>query len=745
MSVLRFGHVGRRTAPLLAVLLALLPVTRGVAAADPITLRIGVTQAASETGLNPFLALLGQDWLMMADVYDLLTEFGPNLEPEPGLATSWDTSPDGLTWTYHIRQGVTWQDGQPLTADDVAFTFNYIRESEDPNYKGPQAPDGNDLSGAEDKGQPPKPDGAADNPLSLFDNYLDLSAGFENTRITSIEATDPSTVVIKTTSPLVVLNQMYIPIVPKHIWEKVTYADAQNFLNKNPIGSGPYQMVDFQPDQVMRLTANKNYWGGAPKIDQIIYQYFDNDQAAVQALKSGSIDMLNTVPTTLASTLKGDPNITVNQAASSDFTELGFNSWDPTPKRFKAEGCGDCTKGPTTGSMGNPWLTKPEVRAALSQLVDKPALVDRALSGYGQPGESLVGPFNPNYNYQPPADDPATYPGDHNAANARFQAVMTGLGFSDTDGDGILNVPDTSDAQAFDPNGAGKNWSLRLFIRDDRSEDKIAGGLIQTWFQDAGVNVDLQQVKESPFLGDATFPSSTNADSDMYLWGWGPDPDPDFILSVFACSQINNWQDANYCDPAYDKLYSQSQTAIDLPTRQQIVHDLQAKLYTDAPYDVLWYSDTLEAYRSDRFTGLVQLPVGQGAVWGAWGYGPYGSRLTVETLDQAAAEASPTPAPQTPAPQTPAAPSQGVPTPPASSGGGGVATAAPTAAPVPTPANTQLAIVATPAPTAAPQNPAPPPASGSDSTPLIVGGIVVVVLVGLALLYWRRRAARDAE
>ena len=132
---------------------------------------------------------------------------------------------------------------------------------------------------------------------------------------------------------------------------------------------------------------------------------------------------------------------------------------------------------------------------------------------------------------------------------------MAKYGFADTDGDGILNVPDTADGRAFDPNGAGKNWSLRLYVRDDKQNDIVAGGLIQTWFEAAGVQLDVQQVKEDPFLYDATFPSSTNADMDLYLWGWGPDPDPDFMLSVFTCGQINNWQDANYCDPSYDQLY----------------------------------------------------------------------------------------------------------------------------------------------------------------------------------------------
>ena len=343
---------------------------------------------------------------MMPDIYDLLIEFGPNLEPAPGLAEKWETSADGLTWTYHIRQGATWQDGQPLTASDVAFTFNYIRDSHNPAYTGPLAPDGNDTDG----------DGSADNPLSLYDNYLDLADGYENTRITSVEATDPNTLVIKTTAPLPILSQPFIPIVPEHIWSKVTFKDAQDFLTRTRSAPVRIQMADFQPDQVMRLTANKNYWGGAPKIDEVIYQYFDNEQAEIAALQSGQIDFINEVPVTLVSAIKDDPNITINQAPSSDFVELGFNSWNPTADRFTTEGCSDCDKGPTNGSLGNPWLVKPDVRAALAQLVDKQALVKKAVNGYATPGESLIGPVDQTYEFKPPADDPATYPGDQQAA-----------------------------------------------------------------------------------------------------------------------------------------------------------------------------------------------------------------------------------------------------------------------------------------------------------------------------------------
>jgi peptide/nickel transport system substrate-binding protein len=633
-----------------AIALSSLP-SVGVAQ-DPVTFRIGITQAPSDTGLNPYLATLGADYTLFADMYDLLIEFGPNLEPAPGLAESWDVSDDGLTWTYHLRDGVTWHDGTPFTAEDARFQLQYIFDSHDPAYTGPAAPGGNDLL---DGNGDPNPDGAADNPLSLFDSYLDLDGGFENTRITGIEAPDERTLVITTSEPIITLSQMYVPVLPKHIWENITFEQAavENLLIEQAVGTGPFKMLEWNPKQAIVLEANDAYWAGAPHIDQLVYQFFDNDEAQVQALINGDVDFLDNFPPTLAQTLMDAENVEVHISKGSDFGELGFNSWNPDAQRFVDEGCADCPKGPTTGSMGDPWLTMPEVRGALAGLLDKKALIQQALNGFGDPAVSIVSPLNPIYAYTPPPGDPVTFPEYTDeagqaearaAAEQRFRDAMGALGFTDTDGDGILNVPDTEESRAFDPEGAGQNWSLRLFARDDDEEDKLAAELMETWFEAAGVDIDYQPIPEDPNLYAATYPSRSNADMDLYIWGWGPDPDPDFILSIFDCGQINNWQDANYCDPAYDETYRQQRVQTDLAARAEIVKAMQDKVYHESPYAVLWYINGLEAYRSDRFEGFNQVPSSDGALWSTYGLGPWGSRISVGPIGAAGGTPPPLPA-----------------------------------------------------------------------------------------------------
>ncbi|HRE27793.1 MAG TPA: hypothetical protein PK954_14230 [Anaerolineales bacterium] len=91
------------------------------------------------------------------------------------------------------------------------------------------------------------------------------------------------------------------------------------------------------------------------------------------------------------------------------------------------------------------------------------------------------------------------------------------------------------------------------------------------------------------------------------IWGWGgSDPDPDFMLSIMTCGQFvsGGWSDSGYCNEEYDMLYAEQQAALDPAERQRIIHEMQALLFRDLPYIVLTNEDSVQAYRSDLFTGF---------------------------------------------------------------------------------------------------------------------------------------------
>ena len=225
------------------------------AAGQGATFRVG--WLLEPDNLNPFIGLLGQDYEIWHLNYDFLVGFdAKDLSPKPELAESWTVSADGKTWTFKIRQGVKWQDGQPLTAKDVAFTYNYIVK--------------NDLQ-----------------TLAIY------TGG-----ITGAVATDDYTVDITTDKPKSNMLAMVVPIIPEHIWSKVSgKAATTTYQNEPPIiGSGPFQTVEWSQGKYIRMVANKDYWGGKPKVDELFFENYKSADTMTADLKQGAIDAAVELP-----------------------------------------------------------------------------------------------------------------------------------------------------------------------------------------------------------------------------------------------------------------------------------------------------------------------------------------------------------------------------------------------------------------------------------------------------------------
>ncbi|WP_228984818.1 ABC transporter substrate-binding protein, partial [Streptomyces sp. DH12] len=164
--------------------------------------------------------------------YEYLTNYDPDdNHVVPGLATRWESSPDKLTWTYTIRSDSRWSDGRQATAEDAAWTFRTMMT--DP--------------------------GAATANGSFVSNFE------------KVTAPNPTTLVIKLKKPQATMTALDVPIVPKHVWEKVD--DFSKFNNDKDfpvVGNGPFVLTDHKPDSYVRLKANKDFWRGAPKFDELV-------------------------------------------------------------------------------------------------------------------------------------------------------------------------------------------------------------------------------------------------------------------------------------------------------------------------------------------------------------------------------------------------------------------------------------------------------------------------------------------
>jgi len=498
-------HPGTRATILIMVLLMGLAVVPSAFAASPSatdegsTFRVG--WLLEPENLNPFIGLLGQDYEIWHLNYDYLVGFdAKDLSPRPELAESWSVSEDGTTWTFKIRQGVKWQDGEPLTAGDVAFTFNYI----------------------------------VDNDLQTLAVY---TGG-----ITGATAVDDTTVEITTEKPKSNMLAMVVPIIPEHIWGKISAkAATSTYRNPTPIvGSGPFQVVEWSKGKYIRLEANEDYWGGAPKVDELIFENYKSADTMTADLKQGAIDAAIELPQAQVPALEQTEGVTLLKGTHWRFNELGFNCYD------------------SPDSMGNPVLLDEKFRQALNWAIDRQKIVDVAFFGQADVGSTLIVPYS-DYHWEPAADKAYAY----DPEEAKTQLDLAG--YEDSDGDGIRETKD------------GKPLDLRLYVTTDSPENQTAAKLIAGWLKDVGVGVTLRIVDAGVLLdAQYNYKGDTYApDYDMYIWFWTYDVDPEMMLGVPTPQQIEGWNDTLWTDPEYTELFTEQEQTIEVEKRIPLVQRMQ--------------------------------------------------------------------------------------------------------------------------------------------------------------------------
>jgi peptide/nickel transport system substrate-binding protein len=584
------------------ILAGLTPAAAPVAAADPLILRAGTDQDLQV--LNPFNSILVVDFEVFTLNYDLLVNFGPDLEPVPGFAESWDVSDDGLTWTFKIREGMKWSDGEPATSEDARYTFQL-------------ALDANELSNASEDG------------YYLGAGYLEpylLNAG-----MVAVSAPDPQTLVVETEFANTLLLQAYMPILPKHVWSQYTIDDIANysetpFLNEPPVvGTGPYQAVEWQPGEFIRFARNPNYWGPQGAADEVIILTFESSDTMVQALKTGEVDYIRGVQPDQFDALAGEPDIVAVAGISNGYSEIAFN-----------------TKGNTDGYGGSTSaLTDPAFRDALAWAIDQAKLVEVTLGGYGTPGSTIVPPFHTRWHTPP--DSPRSF--DIAEANRRLDAA----GYArDADGDRL-------DAE-------GEKIVLRVTWPDSEAEHATDAEFIKEWWGQLGIGVDAFVTEEGKLLEDLVPPVSGGpANFDIELWGWVGDPDPTSLLNVLRTEEIGSFSDSFWSNARYDELFLAQRAEADPVKRAAMIKEMQELAYAEAPYIILYYDAELHAYRTDKFAAWRDQPSDGGTPLFGYGSGGY------TVLTDATAVPTPGPSATAAASQGPAPSPTGGGEPPASS------------------------------------------------------------------------------
>jgi peptide/nickel transport system substrate-binding protein len=317
--------------------------------------------------LSPFVDYDEEDFRIWAINYDLLVNFSPdNLGPAPGLAESWDVSPDKKTVTFHLVKGAKWSDGEPITSKDVKFSLEVLG--------------GNGA---------------------LFTGYTD--------NVTSVQTPDAETVIVKTKKPDArIVGGLFIYMLPEHIWGKQSVkALTTTYKPQIPmVGSGPFVVTEFKRNRIIRMERNPNFRGEPPKFDEIQWIKYGSEDAVERALTLGEIDMITEVQAATFDRLSKTKGIKTVKASSPSFTELAFNL---------------CDKQHCPDAKFNPAIQDRTVRQAIGFAVDRERINEIASRNTSFPGHGILPQYYKDY-FQEPAGE-LDYPFDPDRAREMLDAA----------------------------------------------------------------------------------------------------------------------------------------------------------------------------------------------------------------------------------------------------------------------------------------------------------------------------------
>ncbi len=326
-------HMTRTAASTALVVLALVVALTGCSTGQRVDLGDGAEGGVIEAiagepdQLDPHKTSAYFSFEVLENIFDTLVEPAENLQMRPALAESWEVSDDELTWTFRLRPGVTFHDGSPLTAEDVAFSYNRIIDEE----------------------------------LTNVDKF---------SAVTSVEAPDPATVVIRVDRP--------VPNMLTNLggFKGMAIVSRRNVesgeIATHPIGTGPFAFANQRSGDSITLVANPDYWDGAPDISGVRFRFISEPSTALSALQAGEIDWTDSVPPQRVQQLRNDESITLAVEPSNDYWYLALNE------------------------AREPW-NDVRVRQAIAYAIDRDAIVQATSYGTAAKNQLAIPEGNPWY------------------------------------------------------------------------------------------------------------------------------------------------------------------------------------------------------------------------------------------------------------------------------------------------------------------------------------------------------------
>jgi peptide/nickel transport system substrate-binding protein len=441
-------------------------------------------------------------------LFNSLVRVDASFQVIPELALSW-SQPDPLTYRFVLRRGVTFHDGVGLTADDVRYTFASIL---DPTTASPFR----SVYGMIDR-------------ISVIGPYeieFHLSAPH---------------------APFLV--NLVRGIVPAHL------ASKRDEFARHPVGSGPFRLIRWAPDDRVVLAAFKRYFAGAPSLDGVVVKIIPDETIRLLELQKGTIDLVqNAITPEVLPLLKNSGRFRVVTSPSTTYTYLGLNLRDPA-------------------------LSDVRVRRAIALAIDRPAIIRTLLGGLARPATGLLPPahwaYEPDvtrYGYQP----------------ARARTLLDEAGVTD-------------------PDGPGPQPRLRLTFDTSQNEQaRRIAEVIQQQLAQIGIDLTIRSHEWGAFYADIKA-----GRFQLYTLSWVGIVDPDLFYEVFDSSSrppAGSNRDG-YANPAVDRLPARGRRSTDPAERKAVYREVQRIVADDLPYVSLWYPTNVVVL-SRRVEGFVPSPSG---------------------------------------------------------------------------------------------------------------------------------------
>jgi len=460
-------------------------------------------QGSDPRGLDPAYVDDGESANPIINIYDGLVRYKPgSTDIEPALATQWTSSADGLEWTFKLRQNVKFHDGTPFNADAVVYSVS--------------------------RQLPPK----ATNDMPY--------ASFTFGPVKKVEKVDDSTVKFTLSEPYApflanLAMSLAAPIVSPAAVEKY----GKDFI-EHPVGTGPFKFVEWKKGQQIVLEANKEYWGGAPKFDKLVYKFIKENAVRASELRTGSVQAMNGVDPNDVKMLE-EAGLKVIKNPGMNINYLAFFS----------------NKKPFSDA---------KLRQAVSHAINRDNLVKFLYQGMAELPNGMLPSFVPGY-------DKSLAPYEYNPDKAK--QILAEAGYPN----GLkVTLLTYSTVRPYNPVGG----------------DKLAAA-IQADLRKVGIDADIKTYPWKEYK--EIYKPEIVKEGDMMLYGWiGDNGDPDNFLSLLDTKEIKGSLNvAKYSNPQVDQLLVKGRSGKTLEERNAAYSELQKIAQKDAPWVYLSHSKDMAA------------------------------------------------------------------------------------------------------------------------------------------------------